>query len=344
MENLEVNNIDENVENNEHTIKHIVLSGGGTTGLSFYGILRETNKMGKWSIHNIKTIYATSIGSFIATILCLDYDWETLDNYFIKRPWQTVFQCDIYSAIKVFHNKGIFGIKTFEDMLGPLLLGKELSIDITMLEFFEKTGIEIHCFSTEINKLNSIDISYKTHPDWRLVQAIYCSSCLPIVFEPWIDDNNCYLDGGMLVNYPLNQCIRDTKSDMYSILGIQKNNKHVDKYISKNSSFLDFIMIVFHNAWDRILLDFQGDHIFKPVNSYVLYENTVNLQDIIQTATSMEERIRLIQVGHDIVHSNSYSNATNNIHVSVENVNVIDTLDLSDNSIKNYNVEDINTI
>jgi len=294
----------------EIIIKHIVLSGGGNTGLSFYGILREANKKRIWSIENISSIYATSIGSFLAVILCLQYDWETLDDYFIKRPWQTVFKFDVYSAIKVFQNKGIFGIKIFEDMLGPLLLGKEMSPEITMHEFYEKTGIELHFFSTEINRLNSIDISYKTHPEWTLIQAIYCSSCLPIIFEPFIDGEQCYLDGGILVNYPMNQCIRNTEDDIDSIFGIQKNNKPSGKCIDADSSFLDFMMTAFHRVWDRMLYDFEGDRNIEPKYSYTIYEHAVNLQDIIQTATSMEERVRLIQVGHDIVQSNMFCNHT----------------------------------
>ena len=295
-----------------NTIKHIVLSGGGNTGFSFYGILRESNKKGIWSIDNISSIYATSIGSFLAVILCLRYDWDTLDDYFIKRPWQTVFQFDVYSAVRVFQNKGIFGIKIFEDMLGPLLLGKEMTMEITMREFYDKTGIELHFFTTEINRLNSIDISYKTHPDWKLVQVIYCSSCLPIIFEPWIDGDHCYLDGGILRNYPLNQCILDnTEDDIDSIFGIQKNSKPNEKCIDAESSFLDFMMIAFHRVWNRILHDFEGDRDVEPKYSYVIYEHAVNIQDIIQTATSVDERIRLIQVGHDIVHSEKYSNEVN---------------------------------
>jgi len=287
-------------------INHIVISGGGNSGLSFYGILRETHRKGIWKLDDIKTIYGTSIGAFLGVAISLNYDWETLDDYVIKRPWQTVFQFDVYSAIKVFQNKGIFGIKVIQDMLEPLLLGKEMTMDITMKEFYEKTGIELHCFSTEMNTFNSVDFSYKTHPDWKLVHVIYCSSSLPIVFEPWINENQCYLDGGILVDYPLNQCLLDTGAEHNTVLGIRKSVKPGgNKYnIDANSSFLDFIMTAFDRIWSRLLHSFRGDgaRFCKPLHSYIVYDHPVNIQDIILTATSMEERIRLIQVGHDTVH------------------------------------------
>ena len=42
-------------EPKEKTIKHIILSGGGIAGFSYYGALKETAKQGLWDINNIKT-------------------------------------------------------------------------------------------------------------------------------------------------------------------------------------------------------------------------------------------------------------------------------------------------
>ena len=58
----------------DDTIRHLVISGGGTLGFSYYGILKETNEMELWQYDNIKTIYGTSIGAILATVICLNYD------------------------------------------------------------------------------------------------------------------------------------------------------------------------------------------------------------------------------------------------------------------------------
>ena len=49
-------------------IRHIVCSGGGVTGFSFYGILKECYARGIWKVENIKTIYGTSVGSIFAVL------------------------------------------------------------------------------------------------------------------------------------------------------------------------------------------------------------------------------------------------------------------------------------
>ena len=43
------------MEENKNTIKHLVISGGGTYGLSAYGALRELHKKGFWNLSNIQS-------------------------------------------------------------------------------------------------------------------------------------------------------------------------------------------------------------------------------------------------------------------------------------------------
>jgi len=42
---------------------------------------------------------------------------------------------------------------------------KDISCDITLLEFYEYSKVEIHIFTFEINVFELVDVSYKTHPD-----------------------------------------------------------------------------------------------------------------------------------------------------------------------------------
>ena len=67
-------------------INHLVLSGGGVVGLVEYGILKQLSKSNIISYKNIKSIYATSIGSYIGFIYLLNYKWEWMDDFLIKRP------------------------------------------------------------------------------------------------------------------------------------------------------------------------------------------------------------------------------------------------------------------
>ena len=71
-----------------------------------------------------------------------------------------------------------------------------------MQEFYDIFGIESHFFTVEINKFILIDVSYKTYPHWQVVEAVYDSSCAPILFKPMLKDDVLYTDGGAVANCP----------------------------------------------------------------------------------------------------------------------------------------------
>lgn len=312
--NIEKEKEKENTTNNEYIdnclisddicnqIKHIVLSGGGAQGLSFYGFLREANKAGLWNIKNIKTIHGTSIGAFIGAILCMDFEWGVLDDFLIKRPWHTVLKLDIPAYFRVFEKKGMVPKTIYEDAMKPLFAAKDIPLNITLLEFYEITGIEFHVYAAELNKFCIVDISYKSHPDWTVIKALHCTSNLPIVFEPFIEDNQLYIDGGTLVNYPINQCISNG-ADPDEILGLYKKNDIYNKNITEESSFFDYILGLLSRVFDRIVYYSEGE---RPNIKYEYFvtDTVVNIDNLISTTSSQEERLRLIKVGANLFYKN----------------------------------------
>ena len=183
-------------------IEHIVISGGGATGFSFFGALKKTQSSNLWNQSDIKSIYATSSGAICAFLIALQIEWDVIINYFIHRPWQNIFKMDSH-LLEYFNKRGILGKNIFQEMFDPLLKCKGVSSNITMQELFDYSGIEIHCFSTEINSFSLVDISYKTHPDLTIIDVIYCSASLPILFQPFFINDMVYGDGAILCNYPL---------------------------------------------------------------------------------------------------------------------------------------------
>jgi len=233
-------------------INHLIICGGGIAGINAYGVLKKSNIDGFWNINDIKTIYGVSAGAMIAFIMSLQYSWDDIDNYIIKRPWQNVFKFDIGYILQSYTQKGIFSIKIIEDFCLPLLKGKDLTINTTMKELYECTNIELHLFTTDLHSYESVDICYKTHPSWRVIDAIYCSACLPIVFIPCLIDNKYYSDGGITNNYPIRDCIRNGAIPS-TIFGIDLT-KNIDKneHITEESSLFDYITCLINNMYAKM--------------------------------------------------------------------------------------------
>ena len=98
----------ENTENK--LIEHIVISGGGIILFPFYGYIRDSAKKGLWDLKNIKSIYGTSAGSLLATIILLNMEWDVIDDYIINRPWKHIFQIQIEEFFSILEKKGLRSI------------------------------------------------------------------------------------------------------------------------------------------------------------------------------------------------------------------------------------------
>ena len=107
-------------------------------------------------------------------------------------------------------------------------------------------------FSFELNSFEGVDISYKTHPDLLLIQAIHMTSSFPVFLSPVLIENKCYIDGGIICNYPLDKCIA-ANGNVDEILGFnndysdkkENNNTEKNNIITNESSLIDFLLGLF---------------------------------------------------------------------------------------------------
>jgi len=253
-------------------IKHLVIAGGGPMGLCFLGALEHLNKQNFWNFENIESIYATSIGTIIGAFICLKYDWETLNKYIIDRPWNEAFKLTGKQIFEAYNKKGLFDKKLAEIIFSPLLKAKDLELNITLKQFYDYSKIDFHLFTFELNKFETLDLSYKTHPDLSLLQALTMSCGLPGLFMPVFMNNGCYIDGGVMWNYPINYCLNEHPNEE-EILGInRKDYENIENtensIIDETSSILDFIVGFSVNAMNYISKSVKKETIKNQVTCY----------------------------------------------------------------------------
>ena len=220
-------------------IKHIVLSGGAQLGFSIYGSLKYLIEHEHIDMAKIETMYATSAGSFVAVMVCLPIEANTIIEYMVNRPWDNVFPMHPSFFMEIYANKGIYDARFILAIFKPLFASCDISLDITMDEFFKLTKIEHHFYSTDLNNMELIDISYKTHPNMTLINALHMSSAIPYVIQPVFYDNKCCMDGGIISNFPINYCMRDTKCERSEILGIKTTSVYNKPTLDTSSNLFD---------------------------------------------------------------------------------------------------------
>lgn len=278
-------------------IQHLVISGGGPAGLLTYGAAQQLAKAGFWRLQDIKSMYGCSIGAYMAVILSLGYDWDWLDDYFIERPWEKVVSLSAMSIIEAFDQKGLMDVKCIEESLMPLLSAKGMSAATTLAEYYAFNQIDLHMFTTNINgvQLEKIDMSHSTHPTLSVVQALSMSMAYPLAFKPVCLDGACYIDGGMLTNFPLNDCITQTKCNKDDILAFKNIWVSEETSITEESSLLEFCMATITKMARAICTENQQPDIKHTVRCLV--EDLNGLPSWLHAVATHDMRAKLVERG-----------------------------------------------
>jgi predicted acylesterase/phospholipase RssA len=167
-----------------------------------------------------------------------------------------------------------------------------------MKEFYENTGIDVHLFATEFNETTIVDISWKTQPDWTVIESIYCSCCLPFLFSPYFKDDCIYYDGGVFCNYPLEQCITNENAHPDEILGIKTNIRN-DQPFNENSTLFDYVTHLMKKIINSSNEKIKREKICIK-NEIVIDSVDVSLYDIYLAVSNIEIRTHLIEEGAQI--------------------------------------------
>ena len=243
-------------------------------------------------------MHATSVGSLFAVLMSLGYDWDTYDKFVIERPWHNVFKFSLYSVMNSFQNTGIFGIETIEDTLVPAMLGKDVAKDVTLQDFYELNGIALHFFTVDLATLELVNVSYKTHPTWTVIEAVYATSCAPVFFKPFGKDGVLYTDGGLVANYPIHQLFQDyPEIDPDTVLAINVNRKAQTslKYsFGEQFTLYDYILELIFKIMEKM-----SGTIEKMKLKYEVFVDSsfVPALDMYSVVNSAEQRIKLIDYG-----------------------------------------------
>lgn len=275
------------------TIKHLVISGGGPIMIQILSAVQELERKEYLNMKNIESIYGTSAGAIIGVMLSLGFDWETLNDYIIKRPWQDVFPIKVQNILDAYTKKGIFDIKTVEKCFKPLFDAKDIPININMEDFYELTKKELHIFSFEINEYKVIDISYKTYPKLKILQAIQMTCALPVLVTPVFVDDKCFMDGGVACNYPLNFCI-DSGKEPDEILGFKNKYSNEKSNINAESTLLDYILSFLFKA----VFNVHNNYVQPIIKNEVICDTSYLTIDMLKSSLSnIEVRRELFEKG-----------------------------------------------
>lgn len=284
----------EKSDKSNKVIRHLVFSGGGQNLLSFYGVVKQAMLNSYIKFDDLKSMYGTSAGAIIIVIIALNIEWDIVDDFFIKRPWQKLFNLSLDNFVDIYQRKGFFNPESIFEIVRPLLKCKEYNVDITLGELYEKTRIDLHIFTTELNSFKCVDLSHSTHPTWRVLDAVYASSCVPFLFSPMIKDEECYVDGGFTKDFAINDAL--ALYDKEEILAIKKQNNNAKNLINSDSNIIEFTHTCFERVF-KAVVDKEYQHI---KNTIFVPGPPVSMQEILHVTYNEDVRKEMIDYGQSL--------------------------------------------
>lgn len=184
-------------------IENLIFEGGGMKGVAYARVPEALKEFG--ILDNVKKVAGSSAGSIAATLIALKYNPDEIRDI-IENMRFNEFKDNYTYSFQIIRMLFTFGINTgefFTDWIQSRIRFKTGSRYTTFSELFEQTKIELVITGTNMNNGKTEYFSYKTTPDMQVWKAVRISITIPIFFTPIIFQDNLYMDGGILSNYPI---------------------------------------------------------------------------------------------------------------------------------------------
>lgn len=283
-------NIKNNIKNNiQYNKKILVLSGGGTKGLVYYGAFKALDELG--ILENIHTFATTSAGAFIAALYLFGYTVKEMEDFlylFDFKKLSSVNSIGDISPDKLFLNLGLDDGESIHKIINKLLKGKGIKENLTLLEFYQLNKKKYIANTVCLNTGKVEYISYENYPNIRVSELLRMTSAVPFFYAPVIINDKYYIDGGTSDNYPIS-LFDNNLDEVIGLYAITKNE------YSKINNFKDYLYIVFQVFCDSLIT--------KSIRGYEKYTILIDskIENFLQFEMKNEQKERLFNIGYNTV-------------------------------------------
>lgn len=201
-------------------INSLVISGGGMKGYLYIGAIKLLFEQN--IIKKIKYFYGTSFGGIVATCLNLDWSIDELLKFAIEFPVSEIIEYDFDNII---NNGGLVSQLNYETLYKKMISFKNFDENITFKELYDQTKKELHIITYSFKQAKSIDLNYMTYPNCKIWEGLYMTSALPLLIPPYKFEDDIFVDGGIVENFPIDRVSVENK---YCTIGISTNNYKIN--------------------------------------------------------------------------------------------------------------------
>ncbi|CAH1791882.1 unnamed protein product [Owenia fusiformis] len=190
--------------------ENLVLEGGGTKGLAYCGTITLLEELD--IIKNLKRFAGASSGAMLATLLAVGFSAAELEVIVRRDARSSEFFQDAKFGIlslpwNMIKHQGWHPYNKIESQFELYIEEKQGKRKLTFLELYQKTGKELCIIATNLTTSSVEYFHPKTTPNVSIALAVRISIGIPGFVQPKVVEknglNHCYIDGGVLCNYPI---------------------------------------------------------------------------------------------------------------------------------------------
>lgn len=297
---------------NDKDYEYLAFSGGGIKGVSYIGVIEGLYEMG--ILENIKGFAGTSAGSIIATLLALGLTVNEISVIMNDLNFEDILDDKfgiLRDCVNLIDNFGICEGIYMYNMLGDIIEERFGDPDFTIKQLYDDRNVILIITATDINNMKTIYLHPHSHikeyRDIPIRTAVRMSICIPFIFEPVSYNNDMYVDGAVMDNYPVHVFDGEFPSE-YNKMNISDINTKVlglnivtedndSPYISKIDNLYEY-SIGFINMFFRE----NETRIMTPINR----ERTVNIKvpayPLTRFNLSKDDKDNLIRIGKNTIY------------------------------------------
>jgi predicted acylesterase/phospholipase RssA len=264
-------------------ITNLVFSGAGTKIFIFMGYLKYLDE--KNILQNINSYCGTSSGSIIALTLSIGYTISEIMELLIKMDFSKLKHIDGSSILNFFEEYGIDNSKSMERIFRIIIKAKVGNENITFRELYYKTNKLLVITATNLNKMDTVFFDHITTPDFKVIDAVLSSICVPFFYIPKKFDENYYVDGALTDNYPINYF----KNNIENTLGLIIISNLGEDY--KINCIEDYFMTVAFSSFNKLIKNTIKEY---KDNTIIVY----NDESLLNFEISLEKKYELINSGY----------------------------------------------
>jgi NTE family protein len=199
---------------------NLVFEGGGVKGIAYAGALQVLSERNILS--NITRVAGTSAGAITACLICLGYSAADIKAAVMAIDFNS-FE-DSWDPLRIPTEYGLYKGDKFLEWLQGLITAKGLDENITFAGLRENGLRDLYVYATNLNIYNAQQFSYVDTPNVIVAEAVRASMSIPLFFKAWkfsnsLPNDDVYVDGGVVLNYPLNVFDTNTQPDDPQTLG-----------------------------------------------------------------------------------------------------------------------------